>query len=264
MPTPTAATERTTPAPGTRFRYSVIVPVFNEAAVIGEYCRRAREELPPGYELLICYDFAGDNTLPAVEALSPDRKPDYIRFLLNTLGKGVRYAIDAGMRAAAAPVVVVMMADVSDDFSQVGAMVERVEAGADVVCASRYMPGGKQVGGPRLKKFLSRTAGLTLHRLAGLPTHDPTNSFKAYSKAFLDGTPIESTAGFCLGLELTVKAYLDGRRVEEVPAVWTDRTAGQSRFRLWKWMPHYLQWYWLAIRHRVFTRRSVSNLETPR
>jgi glycosyltransferase involved in cell wall biosynthesis len=245
------------------FRYSVVVPVYNEAAVIGEFCRRARADLPPGYELLVCYDFAGDATVPAVEALPPDQKPDQVRFVLNTLGQGVRYAIDAGLRAAAAPVVVVMMADVSDDFAKVGEMVARAEAGADVVCASRYMKGGRQVGGPRFKKFLSRTAGLTLHWLAGLPTHDPTNSFKAYRTDFLRRTPIESTAGFCLGLELTVKAHRAGGRVEEVPAVWTDRTAGQSRFRLWAWLPHYLRWYWLALRARP-GRRPRPAAENPR
>jgi glycosyltransferase involved in cell wall biosynthesis len=236
-------------------RYSVVVPVYNETAVIGEFCRRARAELPPEYELLICYDFDGDTTLPAVAALPADQKPDRIHFILNTLGKGVRYAIDAGMRAAAAPVVVVMMADVSDDFGKVGEMVARVEAGADVVCASRYMSGGRQVGGPRFKKFLSRTAGVTLHWFARLPTHDPTNSFKAYKKSFLDRTPIESTAGFCLGLELTVKAYLTGGQVEEVPATWTDRSAGQSRFKLWKWLPHYLKWYRYAVMGAWIRRR---------
>ena len=236
------------------FRYSVVVPVYNEAEVIGAYCRRARAELPPGYELLICYDFEGDTTLPALAVLPADQKPEHVRLVLNTLGRGVRYAIDAGMRAATAPVVVVMMADVSDDFGKVEEMVRRVEAGADVVCASRYMPGGRQIGGPRFKKFLSRTAGVTLHWLAGLPTHDPTNSFKAYAKRFLERTPIESTAGFSLGIELTVKAHLAGGRVEEVPATWTDRTAGQSRFRLWKWLPHYLHWYLLAMRSRFFGR----------
>lgn len=236
------------PARPSGLRYSVVVPVYNEAEVIGEFCARARAELPSGYELLICYDFDADSTLPAVEAIAPAAKPETIRLVKNTLGPGVRYAIEAGMRAAEAPVVVVMMADVSDDFSRVGVMVERVEAGADVVCASRYMRGGRQIGGPKLKKFLSRTAGLTLHWFARLPTHDPTNSFKAYKKAFLDRTRIESTAGFCLGLELTVKAHLGGGRVEEVPATWTDRTAGQSRFKLVKWLPHYLHWYALAMK----------------
>ena len=74
------------------------------------------------------------------------------------------------------------------------------------------MKGGRQVGGPWLKGLLSRMAGLTLHWLSGLPTHDPTNSFKAYRRDFLQRTTIESTAGFCLGLELTVKAHFNGGR----------------------------------------------------
>ena len=144
-----------------------------------------------------------------------------------------------------------MMADLSDDFPRVEEMVRRAEKGADVVCASRYMRGGKQIGGPWFKKLLSRSAGVSLYWLAGLPTHDPTNSFKAYRTEFLKRTPIESTAGFCLGMELTVKAHFAGSRVEEVPAVWYDRTGGESRFRLWKWLPLYLTWYaWAVDRSR--------------
>jgi hypothetical protein len=173
-----------------------------------------------------------------------------VRPVLNSLGRGVRFAIEAGMRAAAAPVVVVTMADLSDDFSRLGEMVSRVEAGADVVCGSRYMPGGRQIGGPPLKSFLSRAAGLSLHALSGLPTRDPTNSFKAYRRDFLRRTPIESAAGFALAIELTVKAHFGGGRVEEVPAIWRDRTEGESRFRLFSWLPHYLRWYLWALRKR--------------
>ena len=231
-------------------RYSVVVPVFNEAENIGAFCRQAKAELPPGYELLVVYDFPADNTLPALAALPDEDKPPGLRTVHNTLGRGVRYAIEAGMRAAGAPVVVVMMADLSDDFAKVEEMVQRIEAGADVVSASRYMKGGRQIGGPLLKGLLSRTAGVSLHILTGLPTHDPTNSFKAYRRAFLDRTPIESDAGFCLAMELTVKAHFAGGRVEELPATWRDRPAGQSRFKLLKWLPKYLRWYLWALRHR--------------
>lgn len=231
-------------------RYSVVVPVFNEADTIGPLCRAVLEELPPGYELLVCYDFEGDSTLPALAALPAAEKPADLRLVRNDLGRGARYAIEAGMRAARAPVVLVSMVDLSDDYSRVEAMVARVERGADVVCASRYMKGGRQIGGPWLKGMLSRLAGVSLHALAGLPTHDPTNSFKAYKKSFLDRTPIESPAGFALALELTVKAHYGGGRVEEVPATWRDRTAGESRFRLWQWLPFYLRWYLWALRRR--------------
>jgi len=237
------------PQPQAHPRYSLVVPVYNEAENIASFCR-ALTQLPPGYEVLICHDFQDDNTLAALGRLPLEEKPSSVRFVLNTLGPGVRYAIEAGMREAAAPVVIVMMADVSDDFSRVEEMVRRVEAGADVVCASRYMPGGRQIGGPRIKSMLSRLAGLTLHRLSGLPTRDPTNSFKAYSREFLKRTRIESLAGFALAMELTVKAHFGGGRVEEVPATWRGRTKGTSRFRLFSWLPLYLRWYFWALRQR--------------
>ena len=231
-------------------RYALVVPVYNEGENIAAFCR-ALKQAPPGYELLICHDRPDDDTLAALDRLPEADRPSSIRPIRHTLGPGVRYAIEAGMREARAPVVVVSMADVSDDVSKIGEMVARAEAGADVVCASRYMPGGRQVGGPRVKAFLSRLAGVTLHRLSGLPTHDPTNSFKAYRREFLNRTAIESREGFALSLELTVKAHFSGGRVEEVPATWQGRTRGRSRFRLLAWLPHYLRWYFWALGRRV-------------
>src|SRR5262245_20390857 len=157
-------------------RYSIVLPVFNEADNIGPFCRKARTELPGEYELLVCYDMDDDTTLPALAALGPDDRPAQVRLIKNELGAGVRYAIEAGMRAAAAPVVLVMMADLSDDFRRVEPMIRLVEAGADVACASRYSLGGEQIGGPMVKGMLSRLAGWSLHYGAGLPTRDPTNS----------------------------------------------------------------------------------------
>src|ERR1700677_2484447 len=78
-------------------RYSVVVPVFNEAANIQAFCHAARNQLPPGYEVLICYDFDTDTTLPALAALDATERPANLRLVLNDLGPGVRYAIEAGM-----------------------------------------------------------------------------------------------------------------------------------------------------------------------
>jgi hypothetical protein len=143
------------------------------------------------------------------------------------------------------------MADGSDEAHVVEPMLSLAREGADVVSASRYMRGGHQVGGPLLKRTLSRIAGLSLHWVGGVATHDPTNNFKLYSRRLLDATPIESSAGFELALELTVKATLAGRRVAEVPTTWRDRTAGESNFKLRKWLPYYLKWYFVAMRGRA-------------
>lgn len=231
-------------------RYSVVVPVFNEGANIAAFCRAARQAFPPVGEFIFVYDFEEDDTLPALAALSPDEQPDGVRTFRNALGRGVRYAMEAGLREARADVVLISMADLSDDFSRAPEMIARAEAGDHVVAASRYMRGGRQIGGPLLKGLMSRVAGVTLHWLAGVPTHDPTNSYKAYRRDFLESVTIESKAGFAMAIELTVKAHFGGFRVSEVPATWNDRVAGKSRFHLFAWLPHYARWYWWAVRRR--------------
>jgi hypothetical protein len=88
---------------------------------------------------------------------------------------------------------------------------------------------------------------MSLHYFAGLPVRDATNNFRAYSRRAVE-LPIEGQASFAIALELTLKAHWHGWRLAEVPTTWRDRTAGQSRFRLWAWLPHYLRWYFLALR----------------
>ena len=143
------------------------------------------------------------------------------------------------------------MADLSDDLAAVSPMLARMREGCDVVCGSRYMRGGRQKGGPLLKRILSRLAGVSLHFLAGVPTHDVTNSFKMYRKQLLDRLTIESSGGFEVGMEIVVKTFAARGKIAEVPTTWTDRSAGTSRFRLWKWLPKYLHWYWFALRSRL-------------
>jgi dolichol-phosphate mannosyltransferase len=184
--------------------------------------------------------------LPAVAALEPPCSS--VRLVHNTLGKGVLNALRAGFQASRGDAIVVMMADRSDEPADVPGMARLVRDGADVVAGSRYVRGGRQIGGPRFKRFLSWFAGASLHWLAGLPIHDATNNFRAYSRRVVEEIPVEGRASFALALELTLKAHWRGWRLAEVPTTWRDRTAGQSRFRLWAWLPHYLHWYGLALR----------------
>jgi hypothetical protein len=127
------------------------------------------------------------------------------------------------------------------------------------------MSGGRLIGGPFFKQLLSRTSGLTLHYLRGIPTHDATNSFKLYDATMVRELKVESTAGFELGLELTSKAFLAGYRIAEIPTVWRDRSAGESKFRLFKWLPQYLKWYLHAFqpaRKRSGESRSERSLRS--
>ncbi len=233
---------------------TVVIPVYNEGPNIRTCVRRvhqALESLP--HEILICYDFEGDTTLQALADM--EDRPPTVRPVLNRLGRGAAFAMRAGFQEAGGDVVVTTMADLSDPPEVIPAMAERIRQGAAVVSGSRYMRGGSQEGGPLLKRTLSRLAGLSLRWLTGIPTHDCTNNFRGYSTQFLRSVQIESLQGFELALELTVKAWVRGDRVDEVPTTWTDRTQGQSRFRLWKWLPLYLRWYLVAVRHALCRRQ---------
>ena len=228
---------------------SIVVPVYNEGEAVEPVLRALSAGVSTPHEIVVVYDFDEDTTVPVVARLAAEIPG--LRGLLNEFGRGVLNAMKAGIAGTRAPYVLISMADGSDEPHVVDPMVALARDGADVVAASRYMPGGRQVGGPLLKRLMSRTAGLTLHWFAGVPTHDPTNNFKLYSRRFLDSVTIESTAGFELALELAVKATLDRRGVAEVPTTWRDRTAGQSNFRLRKWLPHYLHWYRVAFVGRL-------------
>jgi dolichol-phosphate mannosyltransferase len=224
---------------------SIVLPVYNEGEAVEPVLRALAAEVRTPHELVVVYDFDEDTTVPVVERLSGEIRG--LRGLRNDLGRGVLNAMRAGIAGTRAPYVLISMADGSDEPGVVDEMVARAQAGADVVAASRYMPGGRQIGGPLVKRTMSRLAGLSLHRFGGLATHDPTSNFKLYSRRFLEAVRIESSAGFELALELTVKATLAGRRVDEVPTTWRDRTSGESNFRLRKWLPHYLRWYRVAM-----------------
>jgi glycosyltransferase involved in cell wall biosynthesis len=224
---------------------SLVVPVFNEAENIQPFLRDVERHVRLEHEVLLVYDFPEDTTLPAVAAMQPPCAG--VRLVHNTLGRGVLNALKAGFKASRGDVVVVMMADRSDEPRDVDAMAGLVRGGADVVAGSRYVRGGAQQGGPLLKRTLSRLAGMSLHYLAGLPVHDATNNFRAYSRRVIEEIPIEGEASFAVALELTLKAHWRGWRLAEVPTTWRDRTAGASRFRLWAWLPHYLRWYFRAL-----------------
>jgi len=233
---------------------TIVIPVYNEAEVIAATVERLERALRVPHEVLIVYDFDEDNTVAVVRKLQ--QRYERIRLVKNTFGPGPISALRTGFDAAGGEAVAVMMGDSSDDPETLNAMYAGLQEGFDLVCGSRYMPGGKQCGGPLLKSFLSRTAGRSLRLLTGIPTSDATSAFKMYRKRLLENIEIESDGGFEVSMELTVKAYLRRYRISEVPTTWRDRTAGQSRFKLWRWLPKYLRWYGLALWGTLTQQRS--------
>jgi len=230
-------------------RVSVVIPAYQEGGSVVAVLERLLEGIELPCEVLVVVDTPDDSTAPVVESYALSR-PE-VRLVVNTFGRGPANAIRYGIQAALAPVAVVTMADGSDDPRQIDDLVRLVERGVVVAAASRYAPGGQQVGGPLLKSTMSRVAGRSLYLLARIGTRDATNSFKAYSTDFVRTVGIDSRAGFEIGLELTAKAKRLGLPVAEIPTIWLDRSAGASTFKIAAWLPKYLYWYRFAYGPRL-------------
>jgi glycosyltransferase involved in cell wall biosynthesis len=228
---------------------TIVIPVYNEGAGFEDLWRELTTHLQCPFRALVVYDFDEDNTVPAVQAVMA-RGETRLSLVKNNVRRGVVGALLTGFNGVENGPLLVVMADLSDDLAQVGRMLDLYRQGFDVVVGSRYMKGGRIVNGPVLKQGLSRVAGVSLCWFRRIPTHDATNAFKIYDSAMLKQFKLESQRGFELNLEITVKAFLAGYSIVEIPSVWRDRTQGKSKFKLWAWLPHYLRWYFYAFRPR--------------
>jgi len=224
---------------------SVVIPAYNEGDGILPVLERIVDSVESEYEVLVVVDYNEDSTIPAVAKFATEHPQ--VRTLVNTYGRGPANAIRFGIDQVTNPVVVVTMADGSDDPRQIDALARLVHRGVVVAAASRYCAGGQQVGGPLTKGLLSRSAGKSLRLLGRVGTRDATNSFKAYSTEFIREVGIHSRSGFEIGLELTAKARRLRRPVAELPTIWLDRDFGESHFQMKAWIPKYLRWYRFAF-----------------
>jgi dolichol-phosphate mannosyltransferase len=230
-------------------RVSVVIPVYNEGDGIVTCLDRLVDAITLPCEILVVYDSPDDSTRPYAEKYA--EVDSRVVPTLNELGRGPAFAIRAGIEQASAPVVVVTMADGSDDPTQVDELTRLIERGVVVAAASRYMPGGAQIGAPWLKSRFSMWAGLSLYWFARVGTHDATSSFKAYDRAFVGDVGIESDAGFELAIELVAKARRRRLPVGEIPTIWLERTQGASNFKMWKWLPRYFHWYFYSFGSKI-------------
>lgn len=225
----------------------IFVPVYNEKDNITMLFDSMQEKIKVDFEVMIVYDTEEDNTLPVINEVR-DNYSFAIRLVKNKYGRGALNAFKTGMESIKYDYLLFTMADLSDSLETVDIMYETMQSGYDVVAGSRYMKGGEKQGGGILKTLFSWAAGFSMHYLIGIPLHDITNGFKLYKREVIENINLESNVGFEIGLELTLKAYIEGYKMTEVPAKWWDRENGESNFPMWKWIPHYLRWYFYAVK----------------
>jgi len=204
---------------------SIVVPTYNE-----------RERLEPFVRALVSVlrDAGIDGEIIIVDDNSPDGTGDLADGLARELpvrvvhrsGKlGLGSAVMAGFAVARGDLLGVMDADVSHPPERVPVLVAALRAtGADVVIGSRYIPGGGTRNWPLSRAIMSRAACLVARLVT--PVHDAASGFFVLRRPVVQGVEIKA-AGFKICLELLVRGSV--RSVVEVPYVFTDRAAGQSK-----------------------------------
>ena len=233
----------------------ILIPVYNEGANILSVLDSLKQHVRTPFRVMLCYDSDDDTTLAAVRnaATFP-----FGIVLVKNRGRGAHRAVVTGFEASSAAAVLVFPGDDDYNAARLDSMMEKFRAGCDIVAASRFMPGGSMEGCPWLKAALVRGSAFVLYHVARVPTHDPSNGFRLFSRRVIERIPIESTAGFTYSLELLAKCHRLGWKIGEVPVAWHERKSGTSRFRVLKWLPDYLVWFFYCFATALRLKKSAS------
>lgn len=228
---------------------SLIVPVLNHEPRLEDVLRDiASLPADTSPDVLVVYDVTRPELMEAIEAEQRDLEERFgVRCLTRVNQRGFGSALRQGFGQARGDVIIPIMGDCSDDIAAIPRMLERVREGADLVAGSRYMPGGRIVGDTP-KQQISRLYSRIMRTVSRVSCDDVSNSFRAYRRIIWETIQNEAES-FDISVEMTVKAAAAGYRIEQVAAVWTNRAAGQSSFRMAKELPNYSRWLFFAATH---------------
>ena len=234
---------------GADVHLSIIVPTYNERERLEDFVRtvcRVLDEHHLDGELVIVDDNSPDGTGELADRLA-EELPVVVLHRAGKLGLGS--AVMAGFAVARGRVLGVMDADLSHPPGRIPVLVSALgESGADVVVGSRYVPGGGTLNWPWSRALMSRAACLAARLLT--PVRDGASGFFVLRRAVVETVEIKA-AGFKICLELLVRGSV--RWVVEVPYVFSDRAAGQSKMNHREalgYLAQLWQLFWWRRRHR--------------
>jgi dolichol-phosphate mannosyltransferase len=214
-------------------KLSVVIPARNEEHCIAATIEHLYQELLTHsipHEIIVIDDGSSDNTwnlLNKIQVTTPTLRP-----LQNEGAHGFGYAVLYGLDHMKGDTAVIVMADESDDCTDVTRYWEKLNEGYDCVFGSRFMNGSIVVDYPWFKYILNRLANSLIRFLFKLPFNDTTNAFKCYRKKVLDGCRPFVTRHFNLTVELPLKAIIHGYRWAVIPIHWKNRRKGLAKFKI--------------------------------
>ena len=213
---------------------SIILPAYNEEGSITETLltlyRKLKEEKIE-HEILVVNDSSKDNTLDILAKIQHDI-PTLIVYT-NHGPNGFGYAIRYGLERFKGDCVAIMMADLSDDPTDLVLFYRRLCVGdVDCVFGSRFIKGGKLVDYPLLKLIINRVANFIIQITIGIKYNDATNAFKLYKRNVIKGISPLLSPHFNLTIELSLKSIIRGYTYDVIPNKWYNRKEGVSKLKI--------------------------------
>lgn len=209
----------------------VVCPTYNERSNLRAFVEGVRAALPDA-DILIVDDNSPDGTGELADELAAADPHVRVMHRAGKLGLGTAYlqAFQRGLGEGYQRFFE-MDADHSHDPRYLAAMVDALDEGYDVVIGSRNVPGGGIEGWGPGRLFMSKGGSLYSRTILGLHVRDLTSGYKAFSRRALEAIDLGSVQsnGYAFQIELTFRAVVRGMRVKEIPIVFVDRRAGQSK-----------------------------------
>jgi dolichol-phosphate mannosyltransferase len=212
-------------------RTVVVLPTYNERENIVQLLTTLRAAVPDAH-VLVVDDNSPDGTAELAETAAADvgqvklvRRPGK-QGLGSAYREGFTVALDEGYDR-----IVSMDADCSHDPRAIPELLAVLDAGADAVIGSRYVPGGSTVDWPVHRRLLSRWGNRYTSFVLRLQIRDCTSGFRAYRADALRAiSPSTTTAeGYAFLTELVRRLVRGGFKVMEAPIVFADRERGTSK-----------------------------------
>jgi dolichol-phosphate mannosyltransferase len=209
----------------------VIVPTYDERLNLERTLARTRVAVPLAH-VLVGDDARPDGTGELAESLAA--VDDHVHVLHRAGERGLGAAYLAGFAWGLGrdyEILVEMDADGSHQPEQLPALLAAVEAGADLVLGSRWVPGGSVVHWPRHREALSRGGNAYVRLALGLGLRDATGGFRAFRRTTLEKLDLDGVAshGYCFQVDLARRTVDQGCSVVEVPIEFVEREHGVSK-----------------------------------
>jgi len=222
----------------------VIIPTYKERENLVPLLKQIFAQGLP-VEVLIIDDNSPDGTGEVADQIAAADPRVHVMHRPGKMGLGSAYV--AGFRYALErdyDAVFEMDADFSHNPESLPEFLHELES-ADLVVGSRYLHGVTVVNWPLKRLILSYGANVYSRVITGIPIKDLTGGYKCFRRQVLEALDLSRVRsdGYGFQIEINYKAWRKGFRIKEIPIMFVDRRAGESKMnRRIVWEAAWMVW----------------------